>query len=132
MGLTSLSRGVVSGLDLTQRLFYCGVSIKKNKMADIRTLPISLAKLAAEELNEVPERIFSDIEALRNWINQSPHLKSRMDDQFLVAFLRGCKYSLEKAKHKIDLFYTVRTHAPELIKNRDPMNDHVRGMIRLG
>ncbi|CRK86624.1 CLUMA_CG000461, isoform A [Clunio marinus] len=101
-------------------------------MPDIRTLPIELAKIAKEELNETPGRIQDDIESLRNWISQSPHLKSRTDDQFLIAFLRGCKYSLEKAKQKLDLFYTVRTHAPELIKNRDPMNDHVLGMIRLG
>jgi hypothetical protein len=101
-------------------------------MPEIRTLSIGLAKLAAEELNEEPERIQSDIDALRNWITRTPHLKSRTDDQFLVAFLRGCKYSLEKAKQKLDLFYTVRTHAPELIKNRDPMDDHSLGMIRLG
>lgn len=101
-------------------------------MPEIRSLTIGLAKLAVDELNEEPERIQSDIDALRNWITRTPHLKSRTDDQFLVAFLRGCKYSLEKAKQKLDLFYTVRTHAPELIKNRDPMNDHVLGMIRLG
>lgn len=101
-------------------------------MPEIRELSASLAKVAADEVNEVTDRIQSDIDALRNWIKKSPHLKSRTDDQFLVAFLRGCKYSLEKAKHKLDLFYTVRTHAPELIRNRDPMNDHVLGMIRLG
>lgn len=101
-------------------------------MPEIRALPRSLVKLAADELNETPERMHSDINALRNWINQSPHLRSRSDDQFLVAFLRGCKYSLEKAKTKLDLFYTVRTHTPELIKNRDPMDENVMGMIRLG
>lgn len=101
-------------------------------MPEIRSLTNGLAKLAADELNEEPERIASDIEALRNWIEQSPHLKSRTEDQFLIAFLRGCKFSLEKAKHKLDFFYTVRTHAPELIRNRDPMNDHVIGMIRQG
>lgn len=101
-------------------------------MPEIRTLSAGLAKLAADELNEDPETVQSYIDGLRNWINQSPHLRSRTDDQFLVAFLRGCKYSLERAKHKLDLFYTVRTHAPELIKNRDPMNQHVIEMIRLG
>lgn len=101
-------------------------------MPEIRTLSIGLAKLATDELHETPDRTQSDINAFRNWISQSPHLKSRTDDQFLIAFLRGCKFSLEKAKQKLDLFYTVRTLAPELIRNRDPMNDHVIGMIRLG
>lgn len=101
-------------------------------MPEIRVLSIGLAKLAADELNEAPERTKADIDALRDWIDKSPHLKSRRDDQFLIAFLRGCKFSLEKAKQKLDLFYTVRTHAPELIKNRDPADDHVIGMIRQG
>lgn len=101
-------------------------------MAEIRKLSVGLAKVAAKEANEVSERIQTDIDALRDWIIQSPHLRSRTDDQFLVGFLRGCKFSLERAKQKLDLFYTVRTHAPELIRNRDPMNDHVLGMIRLG
>lgn len=101
-------------------------------MPEIRALSIGLAELAANELNEKPDRTKADIEALRSWIDKSPHLKSRKDDQFLIAFLRGCKFSLEKAKQKLDLFYTVRTHAPELIKNRDPMDDHVIGMIRQG
>lgn len=101
-------------------------------MPKIRALSIDLAKLAAEEVNEAPDRTQADIDALRSWIEKSPHLKSRSDDQFLIAFLRGCKFSLEKAKQKLDLFYTVRTHAPELIKNRDPADDHVMGMIRQG
>lgn len=104
----------------------------ESKMAEIRKLSAGLAKVAAKEANEVSERIQTDIDTLRDWIIQSPHLRSRTDDQFLVGFLRGCKYSLERAKQKLDLFYTVRTHAPELIRNRDPMNDHVLGMIRLG
>lgn len=104
----------------------------ESKMAEIRKLSVGLAKVAAKEANEVSERIQTDIDALRDWIIQSPHLRLRTDDQFLVGFLRGCKFSLERAKQKLDLFYTVRTHAPELIRNRDPMNDHVLGMIRLG
>lgn len=101
-------------------------------MPELRPISADLARLAAEELNEDPEKVQSDIDILRNWIDQTPHLKSRTDDQFLVAFLRGCKYSLEKAKQKLDLFYTVRTHAPELIRDRDPHNERIIGMIRLG
>ena len=101
-------------------------------MPDIRPLCPALAKLAAEELNEKPERIQMDLETLREWIIKSPHLKARIDDQFLVTFLRGCKYSLERAKQKLDTFYTVRTLIPELIKNRDPMNERLQEMIRLG
>lgn len=99
---------------------------------DVREISIELSKVAQEEINEVPERIPKDIETLRRWINQTPHLRSRQDDQFLLAFLRGCKYSLEKAKKKLDLFYTIRHHTPELISNRNVENEHLIGMIRQG
>lgn len=36
------------------------------------------------------------------------------DDQWLVAFLRGCKYSLERTKEKLDLYYSLRSTAPEM------------------
>jgi CRAL/TRIO domain len=101
-------------------------------MAFIRSLPIELAKVAQDEANEVPERVQDDIDKLKLWIKQTPHLKARTDNQFLIAFLRGCKYSMEKAKQKLDLFYSVRQHAPEIIRNRDPAMENLQGMIRQG
>lgn len=101
-------------------------------MVNIRPLNPELQKKAIEELNEDPDRIAKDLEAFKEWIKKSPHIKSRDDDQFLVNFLRGSKYSLEKAKQKFDLYYTLKTHIPELTKNRDPLNEKVLGSIRQG
>ncbi|KMY92551.1 alpha-tocopherol transfer protein-like [Drosophila simulans] len=84
----------------------------------IRSLSPELAKKAHDELGEIPDRIDEDIETLRTWISKQPHLKARQDAQFLVAFLRGCKYSLEKTKLKLDNFYAMRGAVPELYKNR--------------
>jgi hypothetical protein len=98
----------------------------------IRELSPELQKIAYEDLNEVPERIPEVLNQFKEWIRKSPHLKVNEDDQFLVNFLRGCKYSLEKAKHKLDLFYTVRTHAPDLIANRDPLEKMSREILKLG
>lgn len=103
-------------------------------MVNLAVRPVSeaLCKKARAELNEKPERIQEDIALLRQWIAKSPHLRSRIDDQFLVAFLRGCKYSLERAKEKLDMFYTVRTMSPELIRTRDPLDPKTREIIRMG
>lgn len=102
-------------------------------MANIRPLNPELQKKAIEELNEDPERIEKDLAAFREWIKKSAHITSRdHDDQFLVNFLRGCKYSLEKAKQKYDLFHTLKTHVPELTRNRDPLSDKVLAAIKLG
>jgi hypothetical protein len=101
-------------------------------MVNIRPLSSELQKKAIEELNEDPNRIEKDLEAFREWIKKSPHLKGRTDDQFLITFLRGCKYSLERAKQKYDLFYTLKTHIPELRQKRDPLDKRTREIIKIG
>lgn len=101
-------------------------------MADVRPLSTELALLSEKDLNETPARLVNDLRALKEWIRQSPHLKVRLDDQFLVTFLRGCKFSLEKAKQKFELYHTVRTDMPEVMMNRDPLDERLQTIIRLG
>lgn len=101
-------------------------------MMKIRKLSDELQKISNEELNETPERIQGDVEALRAWLAQATHLKSRDDDQFLVTFLRGCKYSLEKAKKKIEMYYVARTTTPEFFANRDPSDKITQEILSLG
>lgn len=55
-----------------------------------------------------------------------------LDDQWLLAFLRGSKFSLERAKEKLDMFYTMRTVVPELLKNRDPLRPEIQDVLDLG
>jgi CRAL/TRIO domain len=98
----------------------------------IRPLTASLQAVATEQLHEQPERIKDNLEAFREWIKKSPHIKARTDDQFLVTFLRGCKYSLERAKQKLDMFYTLRTHIPEMMESRDPQDEKIAAIIKLG
>jgi len=98
----------------------------------IRPLNTSLEVVAREQLHEEPDKIHEHLELLKEWINKSGHLKARTDDQFLICFLRGCKYSIEQCKKKVDMFYTLRTHLPELISDRDPMDEKLNEIIKLG
>lgn len=98
----------------------------------IRPLNTSLQAVAREQLFEEPDRIQESLDTLKEWIRKSAHLQTRLDDQFLIAFLRGCKYSLEMTKKKLDMFYTLRTHIPEMMNNRDPLNEKVHQIIKLG
>lgn len=100
-------------------------------MAKIRPLSAELRHIAETELNEVTERLPEDLQALRDWLAKQPHLRARQDDQFLVAFLRGCKYSLEKAKSKLDHFYTIKSMMPELFANRQ-MDERNIALCRTG
>ncbi|XP_013105387.2 alpha-tocopherol transfer protein-like [Stomoxys calcitrans] len=99
---------------------------------NIRPLSEALQKVAIEELNEDPKRIQDDLNNFKEWIKEQPHLRARMDDQFLIAFLRGCKYSLEKAKTKLDNFYTFKEKYPELLKRPNLEDPKVRELLRLG
>lgn len=45
-----------------------------------------------------------------------------IDDDRLRTFLRGCKFSIEKVKKKLDMYYTMRNAIPEFFSNRD-IND---------
>lgn len=102
-------------------------------MSKIRQISPELSKIAKDELNEIPERIDEDISALRTWLEKQNHLKSRTDDQFLVTFLRGTKYSLERAKEKLDLYHTIRTAVPEITKNRTfPLDPIILEILKLG
>lgn len=101
-------------------------------MPNIRPLSEKLQKKAIEELNEVPSRLEQDIESLKNWIDKQPHLNARTDDQFLVTFLRGCKFSLEKAKDKIEKYYTLRTNYESILTCRNVDDPRIQEILQLG
>lgn len=43
-----------------------------------------------------------------------------------MTFLRGCKFSLEKTKQKLDMYFTMRTAVPEFFANRDVTNQQLK------
>ncbi|KAL0849060.1 hypothetical protein ABMA28_013422 [Loxostege sticticalis] len=99
----------------------------------IRPLSAPLLKKAKKEINEDPKRVDSDIEALRTWLSKQPHLQSvQPTDQWLIAFLRGCKFSLERSKEKMDMYYTLKTIVPEFFANRDPLDDRIQEILKIG
>ncbi|KAF5308786.1 hypothetical protein FQR65_LT06019 [Abscondita terminalis] len=98
----------------------------------IRALPKNLQKLAETELNEVPDRVNEDVLKIREWLKYQPHLNARLDDQWLLSFLRGSKFSLEKTKQKIECYYTYRNLVPEFLQNRDPLLPEIQQILDQG
>ena len=68
-----------------------------------------LELMAKENLGEDKANLQKDLQALKDWIWKSPHLQTiRQDDIYLLKFLRGCKFSLERTKEKLDLYYACK------------------------
>jgi hypothetical protein len=54
------------------------------------------------------------------------------DDFFILRFLRGCKFDLEKSKRKLRSYYEQRSMSPEWFTNRDPFLPEIQEMLALG
>ena len=109
------------------------ISCKQKLPGKILT-PEEILKQAKDTQNERPKQRQRDIEAIREWIRSQPHLgeNAKQDDVFITAFLRGCKYSYEKTKKKIDTWHTVRTHAPDIFGGWDLDDPNVAQIVQFG
>lgn len=101
-------------------------------MAKVKLLSAELQKVAEMELGEVTARIPEDLQSLKTWIEKQPHLNARLDDKFLIQFLRGCKYSMERAKEKIDQFFTLKSKFPQLFNATNVNDTRFRKMFNYG
>lgn len=101
-------------------------------MSQLQPLPEALQKVAIEELGEVPSRLANDLQDLELWIQQQPHLKARTDPQFLVQFLRGCKFSLERSKAKLESYFALKSIYPELLRPTNVDDPQLRKLFQMG
>ncbi|XP_077288517.1 alpha-tocopherol transfer protein-like [Arctopsyche grandis] len=78
-----------------------------------------MSTMIQKELNENVSTRDSDLQHIKEWMEKQPHLPNTWDDARLMTFLRGCKFSLEKCKRKLDMYFTMRTAIPEFFNDRD-------------
>lgn len=50
----------------------------------VRPLSVALAEKAKSELNENPEKIAEELEALRSWLSEQPHINARQGIRHLT------------------------------------------------
>lgn len=78
-----------------------------------------MSMMIQKELNENVNTREEDLKHIKEWLEKQPHLPNTWDDARLMTFLRGCKFSLEKCKRKLDMYFTMRTAVPEFFSERD-------------
>lgn len=92
-------------------------------------------KKAKEAIGEEDGRLEQTIEIIREWLKKQKHLNFPdgnhspfalckdfqqvlhllcLDDRYLAIYARGCKFSLEKMKRKIDLAQSMKALLPEV------------------
>lgn len=56
---------------------------------------------AKNVLKETPENRDLSVEAIISWLRENPQIRVYDDVKYIVFFLRGAKFNIEKAKRKI-------------------------------
>ncbi|XP_018374443.1 PREDICTED: alpha-tocopherol transfer protein-like [Trachymyrmex cornetzi] len=89
-------------------------------------------RYAAAHLNETDETRENAIKEIKRWLEQSDDLHVRIDDFFILRFLRVCKFNLEKTKIRIRNYYKQRSDLPEWYTNIDPFRPELQELLDLG
>ncbi|XP_011704761.1 PREDICTED: alpha-tocopherol transfer protein-like [Wasmannia auropunctata] len=87
-------------------------------------------KYAMEYLNETDENRENDVAEIRRWLEDE--LRIRIDNFFILRFLRVCKFNLEKTKTRIRNYYKQLSHLPEWYLNKDPFRPELQELLDLG
>lgn len=96
------------------------------------TLSPETLEKAIKELNEDPKQRLGQIQTLRKWIKEQPHLVCRTDTRFLLAMLRRSKFSQLKARELIENILRVKVLLPEYMNNIDTHDPGLLGFIDRG
>ncbi|KAG7190144.1 hypothetical protein KM043_006274 [Ampulex compressa] len=87
---------------------------------------------AAAILNENDADRAAKIAEIKEWILKTEEMHARMDDFFILRFLRACKFDVEKTKWKFKNYHRQRFNQPEWFGKRDPFLPEMQEMLSLG
>ncbi|XP_033209460.1 retinol-binding protein pinta-like [Belonocnema kinseyi] len=99
---------------------------------DFKLLTAEQQEFAASYLNELEEIRDQKIEEIRQWILKSEDLCARTDDNFILYFLRGCKFKIDRTKWKLRNYHKQRATMTEWFLNRNPLLPHLVELTNLG
>ena len=93
--------------------------LNNNNNNNNRRRKLSLTKsISNTDLEKWAKSKKTELTILRDWLKKQPHLPQSISNEQILMFLHSCCDSIEQTKTKIDSFYTIRTHAPEIFTDR--------------
>ncbi|XP_050514799.1 uncharacterized protein LOC126890030 isoform X2 [Diabrotica virgifera virgifera] len=87
---------------------------------DSKHLLITDRKKIREAWGKSDEDVMQDIQIIRVWLGTQKHLPEIPTDAMIEFFLTNCKYSIEKTKQNLDMYYTARDLVPDVYRNINP------------
>ncbi|XP_074029416.1 retinol-binding protein pinta isoform X1 [Leptinotarsa decemlineata] len=73
------------------------------------------------------------LEEIKRWLREEKqNLHARLEDKYLLTFLRGCHFDLEKTKTKMINYYTMKKDEVVWYRKRDPSLDEIQELVKLG
>ncbi|GFU65416.1 CRAL-TRIO domain-containing protein [Trichonephila clavipes] len=73
-----------------------------------------------KQQNETPKTRLECLKSFRDRLSGNINFKPCLDENFLLRFLRGAKYKLEIAFHRIRKYYHIRNLYPDIFENYLP------------
>ncbi|XP_075170526.1 alpha-tocopherol transfer protein-like [Haematobia irritans] len=96
-----------------------------------KRLSSDLQAIAKENCNETSDIRENSLVSLSIWLKKTPHLKARTNEEWILSFLRYCRFSLEETKKRLDNFYTLKESFPEVMSDRS-INESLLTLYRQG
>lgn len=122
---------MTSGENSVQLCYEHGVGSMSNGY--VSSLDDDAKRYALENLNETEEKRDLALREIRRWLEEEKQdLHARLEDEYILPFLRGCKFNLEKTKAKLGNYYTMRRDRPEWFSNRNPLLPEIQELVRMG
>ncbi len=80
---------------------------------------------AKKELNENSKQREIDVESTKEWILQQTYMNSKLDNDFIISFLRTAKYSYSRTQELIRNYWVNRTEMTDMFHGRNYDEDSV-------
>lgn len=81
---------------------------------------ITNRRAVREAFGKSDKDVERDIEIIREWAKTQSHLPELPNDNMIEMFLATNKFSIERTKPKLDMYYTIRSLIPDLYENANP------------